>query len=449
MKAIAARCFILIIISFALLSCNRDDLAVIVDPGLARLSSSSNSITVAVGIHSLVIISGGSLRYYVKHSPNDSLARAQVQGDTLLVYGLGSGMTSVVVADSLDESNSVQVTITIIPSHGWQALGLGVNGFVKDIVVSGEDVYVTGIFSAASGVEAHGIARWDGATWHGLGGGVNGFGLAIAVSGSDVYVGGQFSMAGGIPANNIARWNGVNWTSLGEGINGRVNAVCIVGSDVYVGGDFDSAGSIASRAVACWNGSEWISPGGGIISPDPDKTSVVTSLASVGSFIYAGGLFADLSPCGGPGFMSVWNGLTWQELGGTGCGSIFGSAVTCIVSTNGQLVIGGGFSSVNGVSASCVAQWDGFIWNGIGSGLQTHVYAMASHAADIYAAGFVFTNGGGPYVVRWNGAAWSLMPGEFDGPVWGLEKNDNALYVGGNFTRIGSQSINYLAVWRP
>ncbi|MFN7430083.1 MAG: hypothetical protein ACK5TP_05830 [bacterium] len=64
--------------------------------------------------------------------------------------------------------------------------------------------------------------------------------------GGDVIVGGTFTAAGGLSANRIARYNpstGV-WSALGSGTNGRVRALAVLpGGDVIVGGDFNIAGA--------------------------------------------------------------------------------------------------------------------------------------------------------------------------------------------------------------
>src|SRR6266545_1103820 len=71
----------------------------------------------------------------------------------------------------------------------WSALGEGVFGNdVYAIAVSGTDVYVGGSFNAAGGplASANNIAKWNGNGWSPLGVGVNGAVYALAVSGSDL-----------------------------------------------------------------------------------------------------------------------------------------------------------------------------------------------------------------------------------------------------------------------
>ncbi|MFZ4664785.1 MAG: hypothetical protein ACOYNY_47790, partial [Caldilineaceae bacterium] len=92
----------------------------------------------------------------------------------------------------------------------WSSLAqsTGLNAPVSSLAVSGNDLYVGGLFSTADGVAANRIVKWDGSSWSPLGSGLNGDVAALAVSGSDLYVGGSFSTAGGVAANRIAKWDG-------------------------------------------------------------------------------------------------------------------------------------------------------------------------------------------------------------------------------------------------
>src|SRR5258708_5729195 len=147
----------------------------------------------------------------------------------------------------------------------WSALDTGTDGPVKAIATDGYNVYVGGNFSAAGGVAAHNIAKWDSyaSVWSSLGtggGGTNGTVDSIAVGfGGVVYAGGTFSMAGGIPVSNIARWDGSAWFDMNNGTNGTVNALAINGSGdgVYVGGAFSTAGGIGAHNIAMWSDSGW------------------------------------------------------------------------------------------------------------------------------------------------------------------------------------------------
>lgn len=141
----------------------------------------------------------------------------------------------------------------------WFSLGPGVDADVRDIVVSGDNVYVASR-GRAGGLSLNGIGRWDGSAWHDVGGGVNdGLSIqALAVNGTDIYAGGVFRAIGGISANRIAKWDGQQWSALGSGIESEgspsgVGALACNGSELYVGGTFNLAGGKPSTNIALWH----------------------------------------------------------------------------------------------------------------------------------------------------------------------------------------------------
>ena len=70
-----------------------------------------------------------------------------------------------------------------------------------------------------------------------------------------LYAGGSFSAAGGVAARNVARWNGTAWTSLGSGLNGSVSALALApGGLLYAGGSFEVTSESTMSNVAQWNG---------------------------------------------------------------------------------------------------------------------------------------------------------------------------------------------------
>ena len=71
------------------------------------------------------------------------------------------------------------------------------------------DLVVGGGFSGLVGVldSAH-LARFDGSEWSGLGGGANGGVEYFLASGEDLFVTGLFTQVGALPANHVALWRG-------------------------------------------------------------------------------------------------------------------------------------------------------------------------------------------------------------------------------------------------
>lgn len=131
------------------------------------------------------------------------------------------------------------------------------------LAVHGEKLYVGGNFisvldESGSSIPASRIAQWDGLAWSTLGAGVSGAdtlssvrALAAAPDGA-LYVGGLFTAAGGLPANLLARWDGEAWSSVGAGLSGNglhgatVWAMTISGTSLFIGGAFTQAGDAIS-----------------------------------------------------------------------------------------------------------------------------------------------------------------------------------------------------------
>jgi len=330
--------------------------------------------------------------------------------------------------------------------------GIGVDGHVYALAVSGSDVYVGGSFTRANyggtTVPANYIVRFNTTTntWSALGSGsgngVNGYVTEIAVLGSDVYVGGEFTQAnvGGttVPVNYIARFNTSTntWSAVGSGsgngLNNYVHALAVLGSDVYVGGSFTQANvggtTVPVNYIARFNTSTntWSAVGSG---SGNGVNSAVIALAVSDSDMYAGGQFSH-SNVGGT--MVLANRIarfnistnTWSALGSSS-GSGVNARVTAIAVLGSDVYVGGSFTQANlggtTVSANRIARFNlnTNTWNALGSnngnGVNNNVYAIAASGTDVYVGGsFIQANAGGTgavaanYIARWNNGATSV-----------------------------------------
>lgn len=348
----------------------------------------------------------------------------------------------------------------------WSVLGLGLSfnasssPVVNAIAVSGNNVYVGGVFTSAGGVPAKNIAKWDGANWSALGSGVSGPNntqgeiRAIAVSGANVYVGGQFATAGGVTGNSIAKWDGVSWSALGSGITDGgsvqfVGAIGISGSDVYVGGFFSTAGGVAVNNMARWNGAGWSDVGGGLTGGTPSVFAIAVS----GGDVYVGGTFNTAGAVSANN-IAKWNGSSWTALGS-------GLSRVNAIAVSGSDVYAGGDQTFIGPTLHIVAKWNGSTWSaldgGVGgaiSGIVPTLRGIAVSGSDVYVGGRFTTAGGLPasHVAKWDGASWSplgsgLSGGTNFGMVHAVAADGNDVYVGGHFIRAGDKPSSRFAFW--
>ena len=320
--------------------------------------------------------------------------------------------------------------VAIWNGGSWLPLG---GGFVvlpgarvlATAVAPNGDLIAGGSFVAGSAPVANSIARWNGSAWSGLGSGFpyddgNPPVYAVAVMpNGDVIAGGQFTAAGGVPASNIARWDGTTWSPLGPGSPARVTSLLVLptgellaagdhhsilrwngtawsafgtgfngtittlvrldngdliaggyfagcirrfdgttwsalgggiaatgvnavvpmpNGDLVVGGWFTSVGGIAVSNIARWNGSTWAPLGAGTTSPLTSLAVLPNGELAAGGVLLAGGVFVD--------GVARWNGTSWAPLGpvpGPGGG------VSCLrLLDEGQLLVGGGFPGLGG-----------------------------------------------------------------------------------------------------
>ncbi|UCG51503.1 MAG: choice-of-anchor D domain-containing protein [Candidatus Latescibacterota bacterium] len=244
----------------------------------------------------------------------------------------------------------------------WHAMGTGLSDYhtvppVDDLEVFDGDVYVSGSFEKADGITVNGIARWDGAGWNSLNGGLThpgfatGFGDAMAADASQLYVGGLFTAAGGVPALSLARWDGTNWSALDAFFNGELRSMALVGTDLYVGGLFNfTQDFVTVTNVAKWDGSSWDNLDGGANERVMSVVSLGTDVYIAGNFTSAGGISANR--------IAKWDGSQWSTFGsGLGFSSGSGWTFAASPSATGEVFAGGDFDLAGGKTSLKFARW--------------------------------------------------------------------------------------------
>jgi len=103
-------------------------------------------------------------------------------------------------------------------------------------------------------------------------------------------------------------------------------------------------------------------------------------LVAGGHFTIAGSVFVNR--------VAVWDGVSWQALGGG-----FNNEVYALTVYNGDLIAGGAFRNSAGVSMDRVARWDGDRWQPLGSGMNSTVNALAVHFGRLVARRIISPGG--------------------------------------------------------
>ncbi len=351
----------------------------------------------------------------------------------------------------------------------WHAVGAGVTGSVRKVLVQNHRVYLAGGFWSADGnFPATSLAVWDGSAWSSLVSGLTyGSGWTGSLDdavflGGDLYVVGVFdtitgTLGAGVSAVNVARWDGSRWYAVGGGTGSspRVAASAADGSRLFVGGDFVAAGGAGASRIAQWDGSAWaalVEPGDGQgLSDQPYAAAAVP-----GGGVYVGGLFQAAGGAVVNG-IGLWDGSQWQPLGdgiSTWTTTLPRAAYALDVAPNGDLYIGGNLTAMGAVSAQYIARWDGSQWYPLGGGVNHIVQALAVDPAsgDVYAGGRFWKAGGvsANGVARWDGAQWHPLGSGVSGWVYALAVHPltGDLYAGGEFSSAGGIANTYgIARW--
>jgi trimeric autotransporter adhesin len=337
----------------------------------------------------------------------------------------------------------------------WSPLGTGISGSVLALKTRPNgDLIVGGVFTTAGGITSNNIARWDGSTWAPLGTGMTGGSLvsvrALAtLPNGDLVAGGFFSAAGGVSANSIARWNGTSWSAMGLGVNGTVMALTVLpNGDLIVGGQFSSAGGVTASNIARVNGTTgaWSSLGTGFSNDVLALTTLANGdVIAGGRFISAGSINAR--------YIARWSASSggWSAVSGGTDASVF----TLVVLPDGNVVAGGAFSAAGSIMASCIARWTGSTWAAFKPGMNRSVSAILTLANGEVVAGGSFGSAGSVNarrVARWTGTTWAPLGAGItsDGVTFvsalAVLGNGN-LVAGGNFMTAGGVLSNRLARW--
>ncbi len=271
-------------------------------------------------------------------------------------------------------------------------------------------------------------------TWSPVGSGTT-FGQveSMCVYNGELYVGGYFNTMGGIPVNSLAKWNGTSWDSV-PGISafpGIQVADMVVWQNQLV---------VVGNQIHTWNGTTWGSLGGWVNGGQSGVEVFNTELYITGNFSNAGG-----TPTRG---IAKWNGTQWDSLGGPGLNTSPGYSGNDLMSFNGDLILTGGFTSVNGVDMSGIAAWDGILFDSVGSptALQSGL-RLVSYNNNLYVSGTVLLDSVGHFIGRWNGLDWDSVGLGLNRSPRSMSVYNNELYVMGEFDSAGQQPILGIARW--
>src|SRR2546425_2024861 len=233
-------------------------------------------------------------------------------------------------------------------------------------------------------------------------------------------------------------WSDVGGAGLG-GSNPVVYAFAVYNDQLYIGGSFASVAGLTTCANLCrFNASTntW--------SAVPNWTmGTVATVYALGVYngqLYVGGGFGTINGIANCTRLCRWNGTAWSDVGGGAIGGN-GTTVKALAVYNGELYVGGNFTKVN--NNTLMKNFAKFkdstsTWSAVGTAPTNTVFALAVYKGELHLAG-TFTAAGGvtgaDFIAKWNGTNYSLVgaASTIKNNAAALAVYNNELYLGGFF----------------
>lgn len=271
------------------------------------------------------------------------------------------------------------------------------------------------------------------------------------------YWQGKYWLAGYLPSidsngfDGLAMWDGATWDNLGNGLsNGVVHELACFNNRVYLMGDLDRVNGKHVKQLVKYE------EGNGFTHLDFNLTGasasnyakVIFTVEEIGQDLWVGGLFAGIDTFTTTSIAKV-NRLTGEV-------SVFGSGlgghvprIYDIEEFQGDVIIAGTFTSVDGVPAGGLAKYSNGAWIGLGdfSG-QVEVLENQGDSLLFVGGSYYSVNGDNNLkaLVVYNGDSLSKIAGGFTGGrVRALHTDLNGiLHIGGAFSNPKQADGNYL-----
>jgi len=286
--------------------------------------------------------------------------------------------------------------------------GSGVNNIVRCLALQNDGkILLGGAFTTVNGAVRTGIARLD--NLGNLDNPGNGVGrndvTAVALqSDGKIVIGGSFTSFAGTARNRIARLNGdgtldTTFLAGGSGASGDVSAVALqADGKIVIGGNFTSVNGTARNRIARLNADGTLDTG--FLAAGSGADSTVRKIAvQADNRILVAGSFANIN---GTARNSIARLNTDGSLdnsflaSGTGAN---GPVSTLAVQSDGKVLIGGDFTSFNGMSRNRFARLnsDGtldtaFLSTGTGANDQVLALALQSDGKVLIGGAFTSVN---------------------------------------------------------
>lgn len=274
-----------------------------------------------------------------------------------------------------------------------------------------------------------------GQNWQPLGGGTTNEvrGCFVDTVANDLFISGRFSHAGGVEVNQIARWDGSMYSPIGIGTGdtlcqwgcGSVNRILKYHDTIFVSGAFQMmAGDWNNKYSAFFDGNDWYNFGG---ADSPMGMQLLGD--SFFCFPVVDTVFGEFIPA-----IGIWNGTDLDipfQLPPTN--NVY---FLDIKYYQGDILLSGNFSFPT-INAKEIVRWDGSNLFGLNGGPlgDTWINDIEVYKGLLWVAGYFYEVDGNvaDFVMAWDGQQWiDPFPGIlFTEQARDLEVIDGELYIAG------------------
>jgi hypothetical protein len=257
----------------------------------------------------------------------------------------------------------------------------------------------------------------------------------VLQSGELVVGGGDMTVNGA--SGNVLKFDGTSWRALSNwssGLRGQLRSLLVLSTgELVAGGFFSVNGHSVSFGALRWNGTSWVVVGSGLPNSyvfdlvEDNGGNLVAVIDGNASSVFPGSIAVRF-------FDEIW-----EPIGNT----TRMTALSGLVSSSGEVFVGGRFGRGDGFADGGVARWDGQSWSAMGQGVAGMVWALAELPnGDIVAGGTEASVGSSAQsgIAFWNGSQWLPLGGGKRGTVSCMQvTSEGDLYVGWSF--VGSPSV--------
>ncbi|MFH2052662.1 MAG: FlgD immunoglobulin-like domain containing protein [bacterium] len=262
--------------------------------------------------------------------------------------------------------------------------------------------------------------------------------MSLALVGDQLIIGGEFKYGAGMIMRGAGAYDGLSWAALDSF---DLNLAPYKEPEgfldiVSIGNDLFGLYRIHNLDYSSYS----------LLKRDPDPP------ANGAWKILPGGWYASterLQPVGSRLFTWLDSGV-WEIDPETGANSSIAElnvdgSILATCSVDSQLVIAGGFQSLNGSPSSNILRYDGVGWADFAPALPGPVVVITELPGHGFAAAYL---AGSDYrVALLDGQSWEYLMGDFDGPIQALTWHQDRLVAAGYFSFVGSLEARGIAVW--